>query len=232
MIKAIVTDIEGTTTSISFVSDVLFPYARARIRDFVKENAGDPAVRRELDAVAAELGQPDASLEEIATALENWIDEDRKITPLKTLQGMIWQSGYEDGSLKGHLYPEVSGVLQQWKAQGIALYVYSSGSVAAQKLLFGFSEAGDLTPLFSGYFDTRIGGKKDAESYRRIVAELGLRPGEILFLSDVAAELNAAAAAGLLTLGLDRQCICDGFGEHPFVHDFEQIDLQELGESS
>ena len=232
MIKAIVTDIEGTTTSISFVSEVLFPYARQRIRDFVIRNAGDPQVSRLLDDARREMQAPDASVEAVASALEQWIDEDRKITPLKTLQGMIWQSGYEDGTLKGHLYPEVKAVLESWKAQGIDLYVYSSGSVAAQKLIFGYSVAGDLTPLFSGYFDTNIGGKRESQSYQNIIAELGLPPQQILFLSDVTAELNAAAEAGMVTLALDRQCICDGFGVHPFVHNFEQIDLEALSPPS
>lgn len=228
MIKAIVTDIEGTTTSISFVSDVLFPYARQRIRDFVTIHSDRDEVRQLLDDARAEMGQPDASVDAVATALEQWIDEDKKITPLKALQGLIWRTGYEDGSLKGHLYPEVKGILESWHEQGIALYVYSSGSVAAQKLLFGFSEAGDLTQLFSGYFDTNIGGKREADSYRRIVAELQYQPDEILFLSDVTAELDAAEEAGLITLALDRQCICDGFGSHPFVHSFDQIDLESL----
>ncbi|PIE40721.1 MAG: acireductone synthase [Gammaproteobacteria bacterium] len=225
MIKAIVTDIEGTTTSISFVSDILFPYARQRIRDFVIAHAEQPAVAAEIKAVREELGDQSAALSQVADALENWIDDDKKITPLKSLQGMIWKAGYEDGSLKGHLYPEVKSVLQAWKSRGLALYVYSSGSVAAQKLLFGYSEQGDLTPLFDGYFDTKIGGKKEVQSYQLIAETLQLNLDEILFLSDVKAELDAASAAGVLTVALDRQCICDGFGEHPFVHNFEQIDL-------
>lgn len=228
MIKAIVTDIEGTTTSISFVSDVLFPYARQRIRDFVTTQSDHEEVRQLLDDARVEMGRPGASVDAVASALEQWIDEDKKITPLKALQGLIWRTGYEDGSLQGHLYSEVKGILESWHEQGIALYVYSSGSVAAQKLLFGFSEAGDLTQLFSGYFDTNIGGKREADSYRRIVAELQCQPDEILFLSDVTGELDAAEEAGLITLALDRQCICDGFGSHPFVHSFDQIDLESL----
>ncbi len=232
MIRAIVTDIEGTTTSISFVSEVLFPYARQRIREFVSSQASDPRVSEQLDLARQEMGAPDAPVAEVASALEQWIDQDKKITPLKTLQGMIWKSGYEDGTLKGHLYPEVKAVLENWKTQGIDLYVYSSGSVAAQKLIFGYSQAGDLTPLFSGYFDTNIGGKREAESYQNIIAELGIASRQILFLSDVTAELDAAEQAGMLTLALDRQCICDGFGAHPFVHNFEQIDLESLSVSS
>lgn len=228
MIKAIITDIEGTTTSISFVTDVLFPYARKRIRSFVIENQNQTEVAQEIEAVKTEINNPNATIEEVAQVLEQWIDDDKKITPLKSLQGMIWRAGYEDGSLKGHLYPEVKGVLERWHSRGITLGIYSSGSVAAQKLLFGHSVEGDLTPLFSHYFDTKIGNKREKESYQRIVEELGFLASDILFLSDVTAELNAAEAAGMLTVALDRQCLCEGFGSHPFVHNFEQIELEKL----
>ncbi|MCG8314765.1 MAG: acireductone synthase [Pseudomonadales bacterium] len=233
MIKAIITDIEGTTTSISFVSDVLFPYAQKRMRDFIVSQYQQPEVAAEIDAVKRELGIQDAGfgaqvLEQVTKTLLQWIDEDKKVTALKTLQGFIWQQGYQDGSLKGHLYPEVKAVLEAWYQQGIILGIYSSGSIAAQKLLFGHSEHGDLTPLFTHYFDTHIGGKKTVDSYHQITNQLPVASSEILFLSDVVAELDAAAQAGLLTLALDRQCICEGFGEHPFVHNFEQIDLEAI----
>lgn len=231
-IKAIVTDIEGTTTSISFVADTLFPYARARIEQFIIDNADVPEVIREIDAVRAEQGEQDASLARVGEILIDWIDHDLKITPLKTLQGMIWKAGYEDGSLKGHLYPEVAAVLREWTRQGITLAVYSSGSEAAQKLLFGYSEAGDLTPLFDHFFDTRIGGKRDTSSYGYIKTVLGLKGSEILFLSDVVAELDAAASAGLLTVGLDRECLEAGFGDHLHVTSFDQIDLDSLNNIS
>ncbi len=228
-IKAVVTDIEGTTTSISFVADTLFPYAKSRIQQFVLDNAGVPAVEQEIAAVKAEAGEPGASLERVGEILIAWIEQDLKITPLKTLQGMIWRAGYEDGSLKGHLYPEVAEVLKGWKQQGIQLNVYSSGSEAAQKLLFGYSEAGDLTPLFDHFFDTRIGGKREAASYLHIKQTLGLDGKDILFLSDVVAELDAAQKAGLITLALDRECIGEGFGGHPHVTRFDQIELDRLG---
>jgi enolase-phosphatase E1 len=228
VIKAIVTDIEGTTTSISFVADVLFPYARARIAQFVVDNAQLPEVSAEIAQVRSIIHESDASLERVGQILVEWIDQDKKITPLKTLQGLIWRSGYEDGSLKGHLYPEVATRLRAWKQAGIQLSVYSSGSEAAQKLLFGFSEAGDLTPLFDHFFDTRIGGKREADSYRHIAITLGLPAEQILFLSDIVQELDSAAAAGLKTIALDRQCIGEGFGAHPYVNNFDQIDLAKL----
>lgn len=228
MIKAIVTDIEGTTTSISFVADVLFPYARERIAQFVVDHAQTPEVAAEIAAVRAEIHDSGASLEKVGQVLVGWIDQDKKITPLKTLQGLIWRFGYEDGSLKGHLYPEVSAKLRQWHDEGIQLSVYSSGSVAAQKLLFGFSVDGDLAPLFNHFFDTRIGGKREVDSYLTIQQTLNLPAEQILFLSDIVQELDAAAEAGLKTIALDRECICEGFGAHPYVHNFDQIDLAKI----
>ncbi|MBN6151117.1 acireductone synthase [Xanthomonas sp. AmX2] len=201
--RAVLTDIEGTTSSISFVKDVLFPYARRALPGFVRAQGQQPQVRRWLDEVATECGGicTDAVIVE---TLQGWIDQDRKHTALKALQGMIWESGYRDGDFKAHFYPEVAAVLKAWHTAGTALYVYSSGSVAAQKQFFGFSEAGDLTGLVSGWFDTEIGGKREAGSYRNIVAAIGLPAAEIVFLSDVVEELDAAREAGLQTRLLDR----------------------------
>ncbi|WOK35761.1 acireductone synthase [Sphingomonas sp. C3-2] len=195
-VKAVLTDIEGTTSSIAFVTDTLFPYARTRLADYVAAHPAETAPL--LDAVRAEeAGDP-------VETLLRWIDEDRKATPLKTLQGLIWAEGYADGTLKGHVYPDAVDALRRWHAQGLALYVYSSGSIAAQKLIFGYSNAGDLTPLFSGYFDTSSGPKRDAQSYRHIAGEIGLPAAEILFLSDNAQEIAAARAAGMQVLHIDR----------------------------
>lgn len=202
-IRAILTDIEGTTSSISFVKDVLFPYARRALPAFLKARTRDPEVARWVDAVAAEIGAagPDACITEV---LQGWIDEDRKHTALKALQGMIWKAGYENGDFHAHVYPDAVERLRAWQAQGLPLYVYSSGSVGAQKLFFAHSEAGDLLPLFSGHFDTEIGGKREAASYTRIAESLGLPPAEILFLSDVVEELDAAREAGMATTLIDR----------------------------
>ncbi len=201
--RVILTDIEGTTSSISFVKNVLFPYARKALPGFVVEHGQQPQVRRWLDAVAIEIGGAcQDSL--IAETLQGWIDQDRKHTALKALQGMIWETGYRNGDFKAHLYPEVAAVLKGWHAAGLPLYVYSSGSVPSQKLFFGFSEGGDLTPLVSGWFDTEIGGKREADSYRRIVASIGVPANVVLFLSDVVEELDAAREAGLQTRLLDR----------------------------
>jgi enolase-phosphatase E1 len=201
--RTILTDIEGTTSSISFVKDVLFPYARAALPAFVEAHRDEPEVRRWLDQVALENGGvcEDRVIVEI---LQGWIDADRKHTALKALQGMIWKAGYADGAYRAHVYPDAPPQLRAWHAAGHPIYIYSSGSVAAQKLFFGYSEAGDLLPLFQGHFDTEIGGKRDADSYTRIAAALDQRPQDILFLSDVVEELDAARDAGLDTVLIDR----------------------------
>ncbi|KAA8919033.1 acireductone synthase [Xanthomonas sontii] len=202
--RVVLTDIEGTTSSISFVKDVLFPYARRALPGFVREHGQQPQVRQWLDAVASECGGicTDAVIVE---TLQGWIDEDRKHTALKALQGMIWEAGYRDADFTAHIYPDAAPALRRWHADGRALYVYSSGSVPAQKLFFGHSDAGDLRGLFSGWFDTEIGGKREQPSYARIAEAIGVAPAQIVFLSDVVAELDAARAAGLDTVLIDRR---------------------------
>ncbi|MFC3284614.1 acireductone synthase [Litchfieldella rifensis] len=222
MIRAIVTDIEGTTGAISFVHRVLFPYARAYLSDFLRRHQDEPEVAAQIHATRELAGEPDADLEHVTTLLEGWIDADRKATPLKALQGMVWEQGFKDGEFTGHVYPDAAEEMQRWHEAGIALYVYSSGSVQAQKLLFGYSDFGDLTPLFSGFFDTTTGGKREVESYRRIVEAIAVPAGEVLFLSDVVAELDAAAAAGLQTVQLVRE---EGMetGDHPMAASFTAV---------
>ncbi len=195
----VLTDIEGTTTRVAFVHDVLFPYARARLPAFLAAHS----VRADVAGALGEVRRlaPGADL---LTTLLGWMDADAKIGPLKALQGMIWAKGYADGTLKGELYPDVAPALQRWHAAGVRLFVYSSGSIAAQKMLFRYSVAGDLERLFSGFFDTGVGGKRESASYTAIVRAAGAAAGDILFLSDVAQELDAAAAAGLRTCQLVR----------------------------
>lgn len=221
-IKAILTDIEGTTSAVSFVFDVLFPYAAKHLPDFVRQNATRADVAEQLDAVRRDSNEPDADVERVVDILLGWIAEDRKATPLKALQGMVWAQGYHAGQLKGHVYPDAVDALQRWHAAGYQLFVYSSGSVQAQKLIFGCSEAGDLTPLFSGYFDTTSGGKREAQSYSNIQQALGVQPEEILFLSDIVEELDAAQAAGLQTCGLAREG--GELGSHITVDSFTGIE--------
>jgi enolase-phosphatase E1 len=216
MTKAILTDIEGTTSSISFVADVLFPYARERMADYVAAHPVETAPIL-ADVQAIEPGDP------VATLIR-WIDEDRKITPLKTIQGLIWEGGFKSGAFKSHFYDDAVAGLRRWHAAGLALYVYSSGSVFAQKLLFGHTDYGDLTPLFSGWFDTTTGGKREAESYTKIAAAIGLPPADILFLSDVQAETDAARAAGMQALLIARADIGGG-GPHD-ITSFDEVVLE------
>jgi enolase-phosphatase E1 len=191
--KVILLDIEGTTTSIAYVADVLFPYARARFPAWV------PIHREELAPVLASMPPGDP----IATLLA-WMDIDAKETALKHIQGRIWREGYEAGELKAHVYSDTPEALKRWTEAGIRVCIYSSGSIEAQKLIFGHSEAGDLTGYLSGYFDTTTGPKREADSYAKIAAALSLDPADILFVSDVAAETDAAKAAGLRALLIDR----------------------------
>jgi enolase-phosphatase E1 len=216
---AVVVDIEGTTTAIAFVHKTLFPFARARLDAFLADHGDEPEVAEAVAAVLAEM--PDASA---ADTLRAWIDADRKAGPLKLIQGKIWRDGFENGTLKAHLYPDVAPALHAWHQAGVRLAVYSSGSEEAQRLLFGYSQAGDLGPLFDGHFDTRVGAKREAPSYAAIAARLGLPPGAILFLSDVAEELDAASAAGLMTCQLVRPE--DGTvatARHPTAPDFGTV---------
>lgn len=212
---ALLLDIEGTTTSISFVYDALFPYARARLAAFLEAHFSDPAVRADV----ARLGDGTAtSAADAARAALALMDADVKDTGLKGLQGKIWAAGYASGALRGHVFSDVPEALRAFVARGTAIYIYSSGSVAAQKLLFGSSEAGDLTPLLSGYFDTTTGPKTEATSYQAIAAAVGVAPGDILFVTDNLREAEAAAAAGLQVAVSQRP------GNPPLPeHDFRQI---------
>jgi enolase-phosphatase E1 len=223
MIQAVITDIEGTTTSVSFVYDVLFPYAREHMAAYIRQHVQEDEVRVQLDTVASETGRSMTNEQAIEQLLA-WMDEDRKITPLKTLQGLIWEEGYQLGRFKGHIYEDVPRSLRRWHDRGIALFVYSSGSVQAQKLLFANTCFGDLTPLFSGYFDTRIGGKRDAGSYERIIKQTGFRPQAMLFLSDIEQELEAAEQAGMHTMLLVRGGHREQ-GKFRIIQSFDQIEL-------
>jgi enolase-phosphatase E1 len=224
MIQAVVTDIEGTTSSLSFVKDVLFPYSRERLAEFIQQRGHQPEVKQLLEEARQVAGKSldDAQL---ITQLMRWIDEDRKITPLKSLQGMVWEEGYRRGHFISHLYEDAARNLRRWKQQGLKLYVFSSGSVQAQKMLFAHTEFGDLTPLFSGYFDTRIGAKREAAAYQAIATSIGIEPQHILFLSDIKEELDAARRAGMRTVWLLREGVMLSSPEHMPVGNFDAIDV-------
>jgi enolase-phosphatase E1 len=207
-IRGIVLDIEGTTTPIAFVHDVLFSYARTHVKTFltkhIDETQKDVELLREEHAADLRNGdQPPPQTTEIDSVVNyvNWlIDLDRKSTGLKSLQGKIWHEGYADGTLRAQVFPDVAPAFARWRTKGLAISIFSSGSVLAQQLLFAHTEAGDLTSFISNYFDTSVGKKGDAESYRRIAETIGLPPNELLFVSDITTELAAANEAGMKTV--------------------------------
>lgn len=234
MIRAILCDIEGTTSSIHFVKEVLFPYAREHLPAFLRKHYHDPAVREQLEALWQETPTLRDNLEASITQLLEWIAQDQKRTPLKALQGMIWKKGYECGAYRAHIYPDAIENLRQWHQQGLSLFIYSSGSVAAQNLFFQYSEYGDVRSLFQGYFDTTSGPKQSPEAYASILREIAIPAQELLFLSDIEAELDAAKANGIQTCWLTRPEDCPLPREtiiaspHPSVSNFHDINLDTL----
>jgi enolase-phosphatase E1 len=228
-IDAIVTDVEGTTSSIAFVKDSLFPYARAHLAEFVSKHADDTEVAQLLAEARALAGKEHFSLDQTIRLLQGWIDADKKATPLKALQGLIWTDGFRQGELVGDIYADVAAALSRWHEAGMRLYVYSSGSVQAQRLVFGHTPHGDLTPLFSGFFDTRVGGKLDQASYHVIAAAIDTAPARILFLSDHTGELDAARIAGWQTTALDRgETVLPARPGHPVARDFAEVERSWL----
>lgn len=241
LIQAILLDIEGTTTPIDFVFRTLFPYARQRLRQFLLERGSDPGVRKDIDDLrmqhyadtAAQFNPPpwreDSPAAELASATSygTWlIDRDSKCPALKSLQGKIWQEGYRTGDLRGEVYADVPPALARWSRQGKIISIFSSGSVLAQKLLFGSIAAGDLTVFLRAYFDTTTGPKNAPQSYRRIAEALALEPSIFLFISDVAMELDAAHDAEMQT----ALCVRTEPAERPasvhrVINSFDQISL-------
>jgi enolase-phosphatase E1 len=215
--QGILLDIEGTTSSLNFVHDVLFPYARSHLATALRTLWGDPVMERVRQGLAEHFGcksfeewtggpgmPPEDRLKRMRKALVKLMDEDAKVGPLKEIQGLIWRAGYQDGTLRSHIYPELPRVLKEWKQLGKDVRIYSSGSIDAQKQFFkhvdnGTTDGADLTSYFKGYYDTTTGPKKETSSYTKIAAQFGLPAGSILFLSDVPAELDAARTAGMKT---------------------------------
>lgn len=226
----VVLDIEGTTSATGFVVGELYPYARKRFGRLLTERAAEPEVRRAVGQIRAMLGEPAADAARIERALGAWLDEDRKATPLKTLQGIVWAEGFASGELVSHFYPDVLPRLREWHAAGVRLHVYSSGSVAAQRAWFGHSPEGDLRPLAGEFYDTENAGPKlVATSYEAIAADLGAVPGRVLFLSDRPGELDAARAAGWHTAGVRRPgepYYESGMGDHPEVASFAELEIR------
>ena len=211
-LRTILLDIEGTTTSLNFVHQVLFPYARSHVQAFVERHGALADVERDLNALREQnledarrgLDPPalrkDQAGESLVAYVQWLIDRDRKSTPLKSLQGKIWEEGYKSGELRSQVFEDVPLALERWREQKRTVSIFSSGSVLAQKLLFGHSTAGDLTPYLSSYFDTTVGSKTDPSSYQKIASALESSTLEIVFISDMTSELDAAKAAGFQTL--------------------------------
>jgi enolase-phosphatase E1 len=243
--RGILLDIEGTTSSVSFVYDVMFPYVRKHLTFELLSNWLEPEYREAFGQIARDAGHesldgwlkqegltaenPLRAAEVVCREVTRLMDADAKATGLKQLQGLLWKSGFESGELQAHVYDDVPSALARWSAAGKDVRIYSSGSVQAQKLFFGHTIAGSLLPQFRGHYDTTVGGKKEAESYRRIAAEFALPPEEVLFLSDIVAELDAARASGLATALVTRPGNAAGqtsTGEpHEQVENFGQIEV-------
>jgi len=237
--RGILLDIEGTTTPIDFVYKTLFPFASAHVEEFLTAHLQDNDIRSLLD----ELRQYHQRNAKFDASPHTWCDEtntdrvhsaasyvrwliqrDSKVTPLKALQGKVWEAGYRSGELRGAVYPDVAPALARWHAQSRSLAIFSSGSVLAQKLLFAYSTAGDLTTFLDGFFDTTTGPKREAGSYRQIAAALGVASSAVLFLSDVIAELDAARAAGMRTaLVLRPGSVVPAASKHPTVRSFDEV---------
>ena len=228
MVQYVLMDIEGTLISVAFVREILFPFAKHRLAAFLQERRHDADVLRWTavcqDAIEHETGTRPA-YEELSVILTGWIDQDRKLAGLKALQGMIWDEGYRQRAFVPELYGDVLPALTQWRARGIRLGIYSSGSEQAQRLLFTHTNVGDVTSLFEHFFDTSVGEKKAASSYSTISEQIGLPPHHILFLSDTERELDAAAATGFRTTHIVRPGT-NGGTRHPIHHDFTALPIE------
>jgi enolase-phosphatase E1 len=215
---AFLLDIEGTMSSQSYVLNTLYPYTRKHLPGYVAAHANNPAVVKAL-AETRLLAGPDI---DPVRALLQWIDEDRKAPPLKLLQGLVWESGYREGAFRGQIFEDALDALRRWRAQGIPLFIYSSGSVKCQVDFYRYSDQGDLRGLFAGHFDTDVGAKVDPQSYRRILAQIGYQPSEVLFLSDNPRELFAAREAGIAVIHVIREDTKPD-QRFPSIHGFDEI---------
>jgi enolase-phosphatase E1 len=232
-VRAVVVDVEGTTSATAAVHGGLYDYARPRLRPWIEQHADDPEVAAAVAAVRAEAGLDRAAgVAEVVDVLHRWMAADVKATPLKTLQGRIWAAGFAAGELTAHFFADVPPRLREWHQDGLTLAVFSSGSVASQRAWFAHGEGGDLSGLIGGWFDTvNAGPKRQPESFARITAALGIPPAATLFLSDVPAELDAAAASGWAAIGVRRAgepAQAWEFGSHPVVTSFAEVDVHAL----
>ena len=236
--KHLLLDIEGTTSSVSYVFEVLFPYVRERLKNFLEIQWEQKDVVRVCEQIAKDAGarsfqewcgsvsEKPARIQKVIGEINRLMDGDVKATGLKELQGLIWRDGFIGGELRAHVYPDVPLALKRWKDAGFDIRIYSSGSIEAQKLFFAHTEAGDLLKFFNGHYDTTSGSKKTAESYRTIAANIDAAPRDILFASDIVAELDAAEQAGVQTVLVVRSgTVPPAHGGHAVIKSFDEIVL-------
>ena len=222
-IQAIVSDIEGTTTASTFVTDVLIPYAKKHLNDFFQANKDKPVIEQLCEDVKIDAKLPHINPELALSILKIWMDQNQNFNSLKKIQGLIFEQGFKSGDFKGHVFEDACEGFKKWKTLGIPLYLFAYDSMHSQKLLFQHSMHGNLTPLVKGYFDTNIGCKKLALSYRKISNELGCDPSKVLFLSDCLEELDAAKLAGMQTTLVRRSALHPPICPHPVVKNFDEI---------
>lgn len=225
-IRAIIVDTAGTTTDMDFIHHVLFPYSVKVLPAFLAQNQHNVLVENCICDTKDIALEPDASLQRVTEILQQWVAEDRKATPLKTLQGLIWKQGYAKGEFTGHIYPDFIDAIHRYKQQNLRIYSFSSGSAEAQAMLFSHSDGGDLTPLFNGHFDTRTGSKLDRQAYANIINTISLSAKQILFVSDQLKELKAASAAGMLTVQMIRDNSIST-GEFKTLKSFDDLIIEE-----
>jgi enolase-phosphatase E1 len=224
--RGVLVDVEGTTSAVAYVYDVMFPFARKGIAGYVAQHWDDGALASVRQQFATDAGRELATPDELTTEALRLMDGDVKATGLKTLQGHVWEAGFRSGELQAHVFADVSPALAAWREAGLDVRVYSSGSIHAQRLFFGHTEAGDLLPYFSGHYDTTTGPKREVVSYSAIAADWGLAPSEVLFLSDITEELNAARVAGMQTALVVRPGNAQATPVEPphvVIESFEQI---------
>ncbi|MGC8677395.1 MAG: acireductone synthase [Hydrogenobaculum sp.] len=221
MIKAILTDIEGTTSSISYVKEVMFEYSKIRLKDYIQKHWEEEHIKDIINALSQKLDK-NIDLETAVLVFKDFIEKDIKDTLLKELQGHIWEEGFKSGELKGHIYEDAYLKLKELKEKGYKIFVYSSGSIKAQQLFFGYSVYGDITYLFDGFFDTTVGSKKDKNSYIKIASTTEIEPQAFLFLSDVKDEIKASKEAGMNAILVSRDKPCE---EKDCIRDFNDINL-------
>ena len=235
--RGILLDVEGTTSAVAYVYDVMFPYARRGLDAYLERRTEDIALKLVKDQIARDAGaenyaqwtrDADDPLRVLREEVHRLMDDDIKATGLKQLQGLVWQDGFESGDLRSHVYDEVPSALRRWREAGVDLRIYSSGSVHAQRLFFAHTEAGNLSPLLSGHYDTTTGAKRESQSYAKIAEDWGLLPGEVLFLSDISEELDAAREAGMATALVSRPGNAEPSPSeppHPEIDSFDSIQL-------